>query len=87
MTHALDRAIVEAFFLPGSAAHVALCFSTKTRKLSASDVYRIWNEAKERGDLPHLNRPRGGPRDGEAIPFSQEMIEILGGPAYGSPHH
>lgn len=67
MTRSLDRAITNAFFLPGSAAHIALCFSTRTRKLTSSDVYRIWNEAKERGDLPHLNRPKGGPRDAEVV--------------------
>lgn len=48
---ALELAIIGAFFLPGSAAHVATAFSTATRRLHASDVQRIWEAAKARGDL------------------------------------
>jgi hypothetical protein len=62
---ALDLAIINAFFLPGTAAHFATAFSTGTRKLSAADIYRIWDKAKEDGDLPRLNRPFGGPKDRE----------------------
>ncbi|MET4341985.1 hypothetical protein [Bradyrhizobium sp. RT9a] len=60
---ALDLAIIHAFFLPGSAAHVATAFSTGGRKLHAGDIRRIWDAAKERGELPKINRPAGGPKD------------------------
>ncbi len=56
-----ELAIIHAFFLPGSAAQIAQAFSTDTRKLHAADVHRIWAEAKERGDLPKIDRPAGGP--------------------------
>ncbi len=62
---ALELAIINAFFLPGTAAHFATAFSTGTRKLSASDIYRIWEQAKASGDLPRLERPPGGPKDRE----------------------
>ena len=62
---ALELAIINAFFLPGTAAHFATAFSTGTRKLSASDIHRIWDDAKASGDLPRLERPPGGPRDRE----------------------
>lgn len=64
---AVELAIISAFFLPGSASHIARCFSTMSRKLSSNDVRRIWSAAKKRGDLPKLNRPHGGPRDRETI--------------------
>lgn len=57
----LRLAIEAAFFQTGSAAHIASAFSTGGKKLHASDVQRIWDAAKERGDLPKLNRPNGGP--------------------------
>lgn len=60
---ALELAIIQAFFLPGSAAHVATAFSTGARKLHARDIQRIWDAAKENGELPKLNRPPGGPKD------------------------
>lgn len=61
----LELAIIEAFFLPGTAAHFAVAFSTGTRKLHADDIYKIWEEAKAAGDLPRTERPQGGPRDRE----------------------
>ena len=60
---ALELAIIHAFFLPGSAAHVATAFSTGARKLHAGDIRRIWDAAKEKGELPKINRPAGGPKD------------------------
>lgn len=60
---ALELAIIHAFFLPGSAAHVATAFSTGARKLHAGDVRRIWDAAKETGELPKINRPPGGPKE------------------------
>lgn len=60
---ALELAIIHAFFLPGSAAHVATAFSTGEKKLHAADIRRIWDAAKARGELPKLNRPAGGPKD------------------------
>jgi hypothetical protein len=59
---ALELAITAAFFQPGSAAHVAQAFSTGSRKLHARDVKRIWDAAKEKGGLPKINRPPGGPK-------------------------
>lgn len=59
----LELAIIAAFFLPGTAAHFAVAFSTVTRKLHADDIYKIWETAKANGDLPKLERPDGGPRD------------------------
>ncbi len=67
---ALELAIIEAFFLPGTAAHFAVAFSTGTKKLHADDIYRIWDKAKEAGDLPKLERPAGGPRDREIQAFA-----------------
>lgn len=60
---ALELAIIGAFFLPGSAAHVASTFSTDAKKLHASDVTRIWAKAKENGDLPKIDRPANGPKE------------------------
>jgi hypothetical protein len=60
---ALELAIINAFFLPGSAAHVATAFSTGARRLHAGDIRRIWDTAKEKGELPKINRPTGGPKD------------------------
>ena len=60
---ALELAIINAFFLPGSAAHFAVAFSTLTKKLHADDIYKIWEAAKARGDLPKIARPEGGPRE------------------------
>lgn len=60
---ALELAIIHAFFLPGTAAHFAIAFSTVTKKLHADDIYRIWEQAKIKGDLPNLVRPDGGPKD------------------------
>lgn len=60
---ALRLAIENAFFLPGSAAHIATAFSTGARKLHASDIMKIWADAKEAGRLPKINRPHGGPKD------------------------
>lgn len=54
---ALELAIIAALWQPGSAAHIAVAFSTGSRKLHATDVQKIWEEAKEKGDLPKLNRP------------------------------
>lgn len=54
---ALELAIIAAWWQPGSAAHIAVAFSTGSRKLHATDVQKIWEEAKEKGDLPKLNRP------------------------------
>lgn len=64
---ALRLAIEQAFFLPGSAAHIATAFSTGGKKLRAGDIHRIWAEAKaaEPPRLPKINRPPGGPRDRE----------------------
>lgn len=62
---ALELAIIHAFFLPGSAAHVATAFSTGGRRLHADDVRRIWDKAKAKGDLPKLKRPANGPKAGE----------------------
>ncbi len=59
---ALQLAIEGAFFLPGSAAHIATVFSTGGRRLHADDVNRMWSEAKQAGRLPKLNRPKNGPR-------------------------
>lgn len=65
----LRLAIEQAFFLPGSAAHIALAFSTGGKTLHASDVMRIWAEAKDADPprLPRINRPHGGPKDRESI--------------------
>jgi hypothetical protein len=60
---AVDLAIIGAFFTPGSAAHIAQTFSTGARKLHASDVQRIWDAAKASGQLPKINRPKGGPKE------------------------
>ncbi|SDD93957.1 hypothetical protein SAMN05216337_101798 [Bradyrhizobium brasilense] len=60
---ALELAVINAFFLPGSAAHVATAFSTERKKLHAGDVARIWAKAKERGDLPNITRPAKGPKE------------------------
>lgn len=65
---ALEIAIEQAFFLPGSAAHFATVFSTGAKKLHATDVRKIWDAAKERGDLPKINRPHGGPKDLKRVP-------------------
>lgn len=63
---ALELAIIGTFFQPNvSAATIAAAFSTGARKLHASDVQRIWDAAKERGDLPKINRPNRGPREGQ----------------------
>lgn len=64
---ALRLAIENAFFLPGSAAHIATAFSTGARKLHASDIMKIRAEAKEAGRLPKINRPHGGPKDRERV--------------------
>lgn len=66
---ALRLAIEQAFFLPGSAAHIATAFSTGGRKLHASDVMKIWAEAKDADPprLPRINRPHGGPKDREVV--------------------
>lgn len=63
----LELAIIECFFLPGSAAHFATAFSTVTKKLHADDIYSIWEKAKANGDLPRLERPQGGPKDREVV--------------------
>lgn len=63
---ALELAIIHAFFLPGSAAHVAAAFSTGSKRLHASDIQRIWDAAKARGELPKISRPARGPRDHRA---------------------
>lgn len=66
---ALRLAIEHAFFLPGSAAHIATAFSTGGKRLHASDVLKIWAEAKDADPprLPRINRPHGGPRDRERV--------------------
>lgn len=64
---ALELAIINAFFLPGSAAHFATAFSTGKKKLSAADINRIWARAKESGELPKINRPHNGPKDRERV--------------------
>lgn len=64
---ALELAIINAFFLPGSAAHFATVFSTGAKKLSAGDVTRIWAKAKDNGELPKINRPHNGPKDRERV--------------------
>jgi hypothetical protein len=64
---ALELAIERAFFLPGTAAHFATVFSTGARQLHASDVRKIWDAAKDRGDIPRINRPKGGPKDRERV--------------------
>jgi len=58
---ALELAIIHAWFGPGSAAHIAQAFSTGAKTLHASDVQRIWDAAKQSGELPKINRPNGGP--------------------------
>ncbi|WP_439392370.1 hypothetical protein ACRQ5Q_22505 [Bradyrhizobium sp. PMVTL-01] len=58
---ALELAVINAFFAPGSAARIAAALSTPVRKLHAADVNRIWAAAKERGDLPKIDRPAKGP--------------------------
>jgi hypothetical protein len=60
---ALELAIINAYWLPGTAAHFATAFSTVTKKLHADDIYKIWEQAKINGDLPKLERPDGGPKD------------------------
>ena len=61
---ALELAIIGAFFQPNvSAATIAAAFSTGAKKLHAADVQRIWDAAKESGDLPRINRPTRGPRE------------------------
>lgn len=60
---ALELAIIGAFFQPNaSAATIAAAFSTGAKKLHAADVQRIWDAAKESGDLPKLKRPNRGPK-------------------------
>jgi hypothetical protein len=71
---ALELAIIEAFFLPGSAAHIATAFSTGAKRLHADDIYRIWEGAKARGDLPRLDRPDGGPRERILVPLKGAKI-------------
>ena len=66
---ALELAIIEAFFHPGSAAHIAVAFSTGAKKLHADDIYRIWESAKIKGDLPNITRPDGGPRERTLVPL------------------
>lgn len=68
---ALEIAIEQAFFLRGSAAHFATVFSTGAKKLHAADIQRIWDAAKEKGDLPKINRPRGGPRELTIQPIAE----------------
>jgi hypothetical protein len=68
---ALELAIIGAFFLPGSAAHFAVAFSTVTKKLHADDIYKIWEKAKLDGDLPKILRPGGGPRDRIVVPIEK----------------
>lgn len=60
---ALELAIIHAFFLPGSAAHVATAFSTGSKRLHARDIQRIWDAAKARGELPKINRSPRGPKE------------------------
>jgi hypothetical protein len=72
---ALERAIIHAFFLPGSAARIAQSLSTDARPLHASDVLRIWASAKENGELPKIDRPAGGPR-GELTSQGKSQGEI-----------
>jgi hypothetical protein len=61
---ALELAIINAFFQPHiTAAQIAVAFSTGAKKLHAADVQRIWDAAKESGDLPKINRPSGGPKE------------------------
>lgn len=65
---ALELAIINAFFQANaSAATIAAAFSTGARKLHASDVQRIWDAAKESGELPKINRPRRGPKERERV--------------------
>jgi hypothetical protein len=59
---ALHLAIEQAFFMGGSAASIARHFSSFGRVLHASDVQRIWRDAREQGRLPKLRRPHGGPK-------------------------
>lgn len=65
----LELAIISAFFLPGTAAHFAIAFSTVTKKLHASDIYAVWEKAKQNGELPNLERPDGGPKDRVIVPL------------------
>jgi hypothetical protein len=61
---ALELAIINAFFQANaSAATIAAAFSTGAKRLHARDVQRIWDAAKESGDLPKLNRPNRGPKE------------------------
>lgn len=64
---ALRLAIENAFFLPGSAAHIATAFSTGAKRLHADDINKIWAKAKEEGRIPKINRPHGGPKDRERV--------------------
>lgn len=65
---ALELAIIGCFFQPHlTAAQIAVAFSTGAKKLHAADINRIWDAAKERGDLPKLNRPKGGPKIREIV--------------------
>jgi hypothetical protein len=57
-----ERAVIHAFFLPGSAARIAASLSAPGEVLHAADVSRIWRDAKRRGDLPAIDRQPGGPR-------------------------
>lgn len=59
----LRLAIEHAFFLPGSAAHIATAFSTGGKRLHAADVTKIWAEAKAAGRLPQLERPSESRRE------------------------
>lgn len=63
-------AIEAAFLQPGSAATVAQIFSTASRKLHASDISRIWSDAKAAGRLPNISRPPGGPNPDRRRPAS-----------------
>lgn len=44
-------------------AHIAVAFSSGAKKLHADDIYRIWETAKTKGDLPKLERPEEGIRE------------------------
>jgi hypothetical protein len=59
---ALQLAIERAWFGAGSASHIAQAFSTSAKQLHASDVQKIWADAKDRGDLPRVQRPNRGPK-------------------------
>lgn len=54
----IRRTIECSFFaVDKSAAAIARGISTPARPVTSTTVYRVWDRAKLRGDLPNLQRP------------------------------